>query len=262
MELIVYIFIFLFGLAVGSFLNCLIYRLEIGEKPTGSSFCPSCKHDLSAKDLFPVFSYIFLKGKCRYCGEKISIQYPLVEVFTGVIFLAALLFLSVPYSYLEAARVVLTLIIFSLLVVVFVYDLKHFIIPNKVIYPAIGAAFLLALMEGITLESFFTFLNYIIVGVAFFAFFLAIYLLTKGKGIGFGDVRYSLFLGLFLGFPEGLVALFFSFVIGAIIGVILMASGSKGRKDAIPFGPFLVIGTFIGFFLGELLLNLYFSILL
>ena len=262
MELIAYIFIFLFGMAVGSFLNCLIYRLEIGEKPTGSSFCPSCKHDLSVKDLIPVFSYIFLKGECRYCGEKISIQYPLVEIFTGVVFLATLLFFGIPYSYIEVVRVVLTLIAFSLLVVVFVYDLKHFIIPNKIIYPAIGTAFLLALIEGVTSESLFVFLNYIAVGAVFFAFFLAIYLLTKGKGIGFGDVRYSLFLGFFLGFPEGLVALFFSFVIGAIIGVILMASGSKGRKDAIPFGPFLVIGTFAGFFLGELLLNLYFSILL
>lgn len=261
-DWVLYLFIFLFGLAVGSFLNCLIYRLEINQKPTGSSFCPSCKHNLSTIDLIPIFSYLFLKGKCRYCGEKISIQYPLVEALTGVIFLFTTLFLGLPATFLGVLEIVLLLIVFSLLIVVFVYDLKHFIIPNKIIYPAILTAFFLAALNSFLVQDLFLILSSVVAGGVFFLFFLSIYLLTKGKGIGFGDVRYSFFLGLFLGFPRGLVGLFFSFIIGAIIGIALIIFGSKGRKDMIPFGPFLVVGTFIGFFLGEVIIDFYFSFLL
>lgn len=253
--------LFTLGLMVGSFLNCLIYRLEIDSKPTGRSFCPSCKHKLSWKDLIPLFSYLLLKGKCRYCGKKISIQYPVVEVATGALFLLAGLAVS-PGLVLEYIELILVLIVFSLLIVVFVYDLKHFIIPNKIIYPAILGAFLLAGLKGWVASNHFLTLTHLTAGAAVFFIFLAIYLITKGKGIGFGDVRYAFFMGLFLGFPKVVVGLFLSFVIGAIIGVVLIIIGSKERKDMIPFGPFLVLGTTIAYLWGSQLIDFYLDLIL
>ena len=258
---IIYPILFTFGLAVGSFLNCLIYRLEIDSKPTGRSFCPSCKHKLSWKDLIPFFSYLLLRGECRYCGKGISIQYPLVEIATGALFVLVGIAVN-PILVLEYIKLLLALIIFSLLVVVFVYDFKHFIIPNKIIYPAIFGTFLLAAVEGFLASNYFLTLTYIATGAVTFLIFLAIYLITKGKGIGFGDVRYAFFMGLFLGFPEVLVGLFLSFVIGAIIGVVLIVAGSKGRKDMIPFGPFLVLGTTIAYLWGSQLIEIYLDLIL
>lgn len=261
-DKIAYTFAFLFGLATGSFLNCLIYRLEIGEKPTGNSFCPRCKNKLSAIDLIPILSYIFLKGKCRYCDEKISIQYPLVELLTGAIFLSTLFYVGLPATLFEVASLIFILICFSLLVVVFVYDLKHYIILNKIIYPAILAALGYIILEVLMSQNIIILVNHLVTGILFFLFFFSIYLITSGEGIGFGDVRYSFFLGLFLGFPAGLIGLFFSFIIGAIIGILLIIFGDKGRKDVIPFGPFLVAGTFVAFFFSELIIEIYFYILL
>ncbi|MFA4998895.1 MAG: prepilin peptidase, partial [Candidatus Paceibacterota bacterium] len=133
-----HIFVFLFGLIIGSFLNCVIYRLEEGKSfLKGRSFCPDCGHVLGFIDLVPVFSFIFLKGKCRYCGKRISWQYPLVELATGVIFLLVSIVFGVrSFGYIYY------LLISSLLIIVFVYDLKHYIIPDGVIYTAIIASFL------------------------------------------------------------------------------------------------------------------------
>ena len=253
--------LFILGLAVGSFLNCLIYRLEIDSKPTGRSFCPSCKHKLSWKDLIPLFSYLSLKGRCRYCGKKISFQYPLVELATGVLFFLVGMSIG-SLSGLNYLNLALSLIVFSLLVVIFVYDLKHFIIPNKVIYPAIFVTLALLVSRSFLTSDYSLILNNIITGAIVFLSFLAIYLLSRGKGIGFGDVRYAFFMGLFLGFPEVLVGLFLSFVIGAIIGVTFIILGRKGRKDMIPFGPFLVFGTVTAHLYGSELINLYLDLIL
>jgi len=260
MNLAFYSFIFILGTLFGSFLNCVIHRLKTGETLGGNSYCPSCKHKLSFFDLIPVFSFLFLKGKCRYCRQKISIQYPLVEIITGIVFLIT--FLNYPLFFTPTAIISLGLLlsIFLLLIVVFVYDLKHYIIPNKIIYPALFLAFAHHLFRVETLISW-EFLNVLASGLATFLFFFSIYILTKGKGIGFGDVRYAGFMGLFLGFPDILAGLFFSFLIGAIIGIGLIISGIKGRKDMVPFGPFLVTGTFVAFFLGETIIKFYLSLL-
>jgi len=147
MSLIFYLIIFIFGTCIGSFLNCLIYRLHSKQSfLRGRSFCPHCKHKLSFFDLIPILSFVFLKGKCCYCGKKISGQYPLVEIATGGLFLLILnlqfgeLQFSI-FNLLTSIRFSYLLIISSLLVVVFVYDLKYYIIPDKVIYPAIGITF-------------------------------------------------------------------------------------------------------------------------
>ena len=127
------VIVFIFGLIVGSFLNCVVYRLEQDSSFLGGrSFCPLCKHKLSWRDLIPVFSFLILKGKCRYCQQKISWQYPLVELVTGFLF-----FLVFHYTRYDIPYIVYGLIITAFLIIIFVYDLKHYLIPDKVIYPAI-----------------------------------------------------------------------------------------------------------------------------
>jgi len=247
------IFIFLFGLIVGSFLNWSFLK--------GRSFCPYCKQVLSWQDLIPVFSFLFLKGKCRYCGKKISLQYPLIEIATGLVFVLMLNYeLRIMnyeiFSFEFIAYFLFLILNSSFLILIFVYDLKHFIIPDKVIYPAIVIVFLYNLI----LNSQFIIHNSIFAAIGASAFFLFIVLVSRGKWMGVGDIKLAFLMGLLLGFPYILVALFFSFLIGAIIGIGLILAKRKTMKSEVPFGPFLVIGTFTALFLGEVIINWYWSL--
>jgi len=246
-------FIFLFGLCIGSFLNCFIYRLEEKKKITGRSFCPHCKHKLSWQDLFPVFSFLFLKGKCRYCHKKISIQYPLIEIITAILFLV--IFIATPqYTIYNILNTFFLFYISSALIVIFVYDLKHYLIPDKILFPAIIVALIYNLIPPYNIQKIlYVFLAAIIAS----AFFLVIFLISKGKWMGFGDVKLAFLMGLLLGMPNVLAALFLAFFFGAIIGLILMAFEKKSLKSEIPFAPFLIIGTFIAMFYGNQIIQWY-----
>jgi prepilin signal peptidase PulO-like enzyme (type II secretory pathway) len=243
--------IFIFGLSSGSFLNCLIYRLSVNEKPKGRSYCPKCKHQLSYKDLIPVFSYIFLLGKCRYCKRKISLEYPLVELLTGFFFLFIFLFTGV------SIELIYLLVVLFFLILIFVYDLKYYIIPDFATFSLIGVSFLY-LLYNYFLTKDISFLYYgLLSAFSVFLFFFFLFYFTKGKGMGFGDVKFVIFMGLFLGFPNIVVGLFISFFLGAIIGIGLIILGKKGMKSQIPFGPFLIIGTLIAYFYGEKIVEFY-----
>lgn len=246
-----YLIIFLFGLTVGSFLNCVIYRLEKKESfLRGRSYCPNCKHQLSWQDLIPLLSFLELRGKCRYCKQRISWLYPLIELATGI------LFVSVFHIALPNLLFSIFYFLFSsFLIIIFVYDLKYYIIPDKVIYPAVLVAFLYNL-----LYSRFYILDSIYSAFGASLFFLSIFLISRGKWLGFGDVKLALFMGLFLGFPNILVALFLAFFIGAIIGLGLIIAGKKNLKSEVPFGPFLVTGTLIALFFGSRIINFYFNL--
>lgn len=238
------IIIFLFGLAVGSFLNCLIYRLETGQSFLfGRSFCPHCKHQLGFRDLIPVLSFLLLRGRCRYCQKKISWQYPLVELAAGVLFVLVFNLLRSDLGFYFIA--------ISFLVVIFVYDLKHFIIPDEVIYPAIGITLAYDLLRSNLSGRY----DLLISALGAAAFFLAIVLISRGKWMGLGDFKLAILMGLILGFPGILVALFFAFFLGAIIGVGLILAKKKTLKSEVPFGPFLVAGTFLALFFGEKLIK-------
>ncbi|MBZ9578068.1 prepilin peptidase [Patescibacteria group bacterium] len=255
MGIFFYPIIFIFGLAVGSFLNCVIYRLAF---PRGRSFCPYCKHILSWQDLIPVLSFFILRGKCRYCLKKISWQYPLVELATGILFILILNYeLGIMnYEFFDFRTILnsLFLILTScFLIIIFVYDLKHFIIPDKIIYPAIVITFLYNLI----LNSQFIIHNSIFAALGAALFFLFIVLVSRGRWMGLGDVKLAFFIGLFLGFPDILIALFFAFLIGAIIGVGLILAKRKTLKSEVPFGPFLVTGTFIALFWGPTIIDWY-----
>lgn len=264
-SFILYLFIFFLGLAAGSFINCVIYRLEIGQSfLRGRSYCPDCKHQLNWPDLIPVMSFFILRGKCRHCSRNISWQYPLVEISTGLIFISILNF-QFPsfneFSIFNFLNLIYYWIIFSFLIIIFIYDLKRYIIPDKVVYPAIGTAFLYQLLK----TWGFGFLNLVGIwdlwlGVLPSFLFLAIILVSRGKWMGLGDFKLAILMGLFLGFPKILVALFLAFFIGAIIGMGLIALGKKEMRSEVPFGPFLVSGAFLSLFFGDQLVSWYLNL--
>ncbi len=259
MQNLILITIFLDGLFIGSFLNCLIERLSKNETfLIGRSYCPHCKQRLNWLDLIPVLSFLFLRGKCRYCQKPISLQYPLVELTTGLLFVS--IFNEFSIFNFQFLNIFYYLLIACFLIIIFVYDLKHYIIPDKIIYPAIVIALIFNFQFSI-FNEFSIFKNSILSAFGAAAFFLAIILISKGKWMGLGDFKLAIFMGLLLGFPSILVALFLAFFIGAIIGLGLIVLGKKGLKSEIPFGPFLVTGTLIAIFWGQRIIDWYLQFL-
>lgn len=261
-SLISNLFFFFFGISVGSFLNVVIDRLETNESIlTGRSHCDSCKHVLRWYDLIPIVSFIFLRGKCRYCGKSLRLQYPLVEFVTGTLFVLVWtnlangceLFANTHELVLHLPPTTYHLLVVSAMIVVFVYDLKHKIIPDKVILPTVLVSSLY------TLYSPFTpfFLNQWFSAIGAGLFFLCLILATKGRGMGMGDVKLVFLMGLVLGWPKILIALYLSFISGALIGLLLIAIGKKRFGQEIPFGPFLSASTIATLLYGNFLLHLF-----
>jgi len=269
--MLLYISIFLFGLTIGSFLNAVIYRLHSGESIVNArSHCPKCNHVLAWYELMPVISFLFQGGKCRACKKSISFQYPIVEITTAFLFLLILNFSALGGQFLNLAYLA---IIGSALIVIFVFDLKHYIIPDKIIYPLVGLVFSYRIFEflefnnwilienwKLKMENLDIFLNPLYSAALAASFFAAIFFVSKGRAMGFGDVKLALFMGLFLGWPNILLALFIAFILGGIIGILLIAASKKSLKSQVPFGPFLIAGTFISFFWGTGLINWYLNL--
>ncbi len=248
-----YFFVFIAGAFIGSFLNVLVDRLPKGQSVFGGrSHCDKCKKDLAWYDLIPVFSFIFLKGKCRYCHTPLSWYYPIVEFTTGIMFLSIFLvfgerFRIYDLGFMSLLSLIYYFFIISSLIVIFFTDLKYGIIPDAIVFPSILVSFLYLFFNHYSLI-----LNHLLAGVGAFLFFLFLFLITKGKGMGFGDVKLSFFLGLILGFPNTAVALYIAFLTGAMSGCILIVwKRKKLLGTRIPFGPFLVLGTIVALFLGE-----------
>jgi len=276
MIMFIYVIVFVFGLCMGSFLNCLVYRLEKAEglvkggakKKTGflsgRSYCPKCKHKLGVLDLLPVVSFVMLRRKCKYCKEKISFQYPLVEILVGVLFVFILSRLTDGFLMISIGLIpglLYFVIVFSLLAVIFLYDLKHYIIPDIIIYPTIAIVLLLRIVGFIIFGFNSPIVSVLISAIVASMFFFLIWLVSRGRWMGFGDVKLAFFMGLFLGWPNILVALFLAFLIGAFVGIISMSLGKKKLKSEVPFGPFLIMGTFIALFWGAQLVSWYLNFL-
>lgn len=245
------VFIFLFGLVIGSFLNAVIWRID-SERPVwrGRSVCPACLHELSWQDLIPVVSFLLLSGRCRYCAEPISWQYPLVELATGILFVSIFRYWNFVFVS-DFLSLFYLLFITSSLIVIFVYDLKHSIIPDEIVYPAIIVA----------LAAVLTSPNALITGILAAGFFFAIHALSRGAWMGFGDVKLVLLMGLMLGFPHIVVALFFAFVAGAALSSALVLARKKQWKSEVPFGPFLIAGTFAALFFGDSIAKWYLGLI-
>ena len=237
-----YILIFILGLSIGSFLNVIICRLETKETIISNrSYCPQCRVILKWYDLIPVLSFLLQKCRCRYCKKKISWQYPVVEIATACLFL---LIFNLQFSIFN---LIYYFIIISFLIIIFTYDLKHYLIPNRIIYPAIIIAGIFNFQFLIS-NQFSIFKFSILSALGASSFFLALVLVSKGKWMGLGDVKLAFLMGLILGWPNILLALFLSFLSGSVIGIGLIIFGKKDFKSQIPFGPFLAGSTILVMF--------------
>lgn len=254
MEFLILAFVFIFGTIIGSFLNVVIYRYNSGTSPLkGRSQCFSCGKTLVWYELFPLFSFLAQKGKCRGCKVKLSLQYPTVELISGLIFIAVfLLNKSLPET-------VILLGIFSTLLVIAVYDLRHQIIPDGLV--AVFA--MLGLIKFFLTVSFFQAFHFphawtLIAGPMLFFPFWALWAVSQGRWLGLGDGKLALGIGWFLGATLGGSAIMLAFWIGAawalaIMGVQKMLKTSTAKlsmQSEIPFGPFLIIAVFIVYFTG------------
>lgn len=268
-----YIF-FIFGLFLGSLLNNIALRIEKNEDFIWSrSKCPFCQKKLKWYELIPILSFVFQKGKCRYCQNKISLRYPLVEIFTAFwVFLLAFS-LRTSFNYFSLLEFSFYLIFFSILFVLALYDFKTFLVDDRLIVGGIVLGFLFHLVKKIFLipnRDFSYLLNYFFyfgkLEFLFSPFFLSlilffIFLITKGKGIGFGDVKIAFLLGLFFKPGDGILVIILSSLLGSIYGIYLFLKNKK-IKIAIPFVPFLFLGSLLTVVLGKYLTTLYFNFML
>lgn len=248
-----YIFLFIFGSAIGSFLNVVIDRVANDQSVMGRSHCDYCKHKLGVIDLIPILSFFFIGRKCRYCKKKLSWYYPVVEFVTGALFV--IIWIYLPQSLLgEGLRKLPTTIflikfiylgIISALIIIFFSDVKYRIIPDQVqIFLFAASLFLLPLYGSVQK----IFIDRVVAAILVMAPIYFLYWVTKSKGMGFGDVKFAFTIGLMFGIKAGLLVLYFAFISGAVVGVILMLLQKKGLKSKIAFGPFMVMGILVMLF--------------
>jgi leader peptidase (prepilin peptidase) / N-methyltransferase len=244
----------LFGLILGSFASVVAHRVPRRESLGGRSRCPSCGHDISWTENIPLFGYLLLRGRCRHCGARIPARYPLIELATGGLFAAAVAKYGVSLEAVAFGGM------FWVLVVLTAIDLEHKLLPNRIVFPAF--------IGGWTLLGAISLLNGELsrlwdgaVGALIFSGLLFVLAFIYPAGMGFGDVKLALVLGTFLGYEGGiglvLAGMFFSFAVGGIAGITLIAVTKAGRKTAVPFGPALAMGTIAAVLVGQRVLDAY-----
>lgn len=245
------IIFFLFGLIIGSFLNVVVYRLNAVESLLGRSHCPHCKKKIKWFDNIPLLSFIVLSAKCRDCGEKISWQYPAVEFLTGAIFAFIGNYFFNPIDSASWVIAAYYLAVFSLLMVIFVYDLKYMEIPMLFLWAGVALSFIFFIYldwHNFSLASSILDLGIIsgiIGGVVAFLFFFSLAAYSKETWMGYGDAYLGLLAGLIVGWPNIIPTLMISFTMGAVISVGLIIFRKKTMKSQVPFAPFLITGTFL-----------------
>lgn len=249
--IIVYaLFFFIFGLVFGSFFNVVGLRVPKGESIVRPpSHCTNCQRQLTARDLVPVLSFLFLKGKCRNCDAKIHWIYPMMEFLTGLLFALAYLELGLK------PELIIALLFISLLIIITVSDITYMLIPNKILM-FFGA---LLVVGRIFIQSD-PWWDSIVGAFGGFLILLLVAILSKG-GIGGGDIKLFFIIGLVLGIFSTLLALFLAAVIGLVTGVVLLIYRKQGRKTPIPFGPSIAVASIIAYFYGEQILEWYMNLL-
>lgn len=246
LEMAYTIFIFLFGLVFGSFYNVVGLRVPQKESIVHPpSHCPKCQRRLTVLDLVPVLSYVFLGGKCRSCGNKISWFYPFIELMTGVLF---------AFAYWQLGwgiELIVAFFFISLLVIIVVSDLAYMLIPDKVLI-----FFLPLLAIGRVLSPLTPWWDSLVGAVVGFGILYIIAVLSNG-GMGGGDIKLFFLIGLVLGTIDTLLTLFLAAVIGMIVGITMLSKNKQGRKTPIPFGPSIALAAVIVYFYGDVLINWY-----
>lgn len=258
MESVFYIFVLVLGLSIGSFVNAWVWRTRENLSITKArSICPNCRVQIAWYDNVPVFSFIFLHGHCRQCDKKISYQYPIVEVWCGFIFVITALFHSNSLTFgVLSLEIIRDWIILTFLTFVFLYDFRYREILNfSTMLPAI-ILFFFSLIFG--WQSWGSMLS----GVAFGAgFFLFLYIISKGRWIGGGDVKLGFFMGIILGWPNILLAFFLAYLTGAVFSLLLIAARKKTIKSETAFGTYLVFGTIVAMFWSERIVSWYLGLI-
>ncbi len=251
-----YIIIFILGAIIGSFLNVCIYRIPREESIVfPSSHCTYCNTPLKWYDLIPVLSYLFLRGKCRYCRGDISPQYPIIELLNGIIYSILFYYLGLSLDFLYFS------IIISILLVISIIDFYHQIIPDILLVLVIIITVLYRVtvyyIYGIPIYLLDSLIGFLAAGLLF-----TIIALVSNGGMGGGDIKLIAILGFILGLKKTILNILLSFIIGAAVSLFLLTSGKKGRKDAIPFGPFINIGFLISALWGESIIILYIKLIM
>lgn len=241
------LFVFVFGLVVGSFTNVVVYRLPRHESIAfPPSHCPECGARLRPLDLIPIASYLALRGSCRYCGKPIPPRYPLIELAVGLLFLLVYLARGAGWGLIPGFGLA------ALMVAVAAIDLGHQIIPNALTFIGVIAGLAFALVGW----SDIGFVQAVVGAITCGGFLLMVGLAGRG-GMGGGDVKLGAVMGAFLGWRAGLFGILLGFVAGAVVGLGLMIAGRKGRRDPIPFGPFLALGALISHIWGKQAIEAY-----
>jgi len=245
------VLISILGLIVGSFSNVCIYRIPKNESIVyPASHCPKCRSIISPKDNIPLLSYILLKGRCRNCKSKISIQYPVVELLTG------LTYLIIYVIYGLSIQTLIYIILSSALIIIAFIDLNEQIIPDVISLPGIVIGFILSFF--VPYISFINSASGVVVGGGIILVIgLAGSVIFKKEAMGGGDVKLAAMIGAFLGWRYIIVSLFLGFFLGALTGIILIMAKIKKREDAIPFGPFIALGSIITLLWGEKIISWY-----
>jgi leader peptidase (prepilin peptidase)/N-methyltransferase len=270
-----YLLLFFFGLAAGSFINVVALRYRPDQKLeiSGRSKCPICRKQLVWYELIPVFSFFLQKGKCRHCGHKLSLQYPLVEILSGLIFV------FVPISQISLIGLIIWILIFLLFLLLSIIDFRQFVIPNQInLSLAVLGLFLtifnfqFSIFNQLPNFSFLghyamifglyenIWLNRLAAALLGMFFFGAIIVLSRGRAMGWGDFKLAGALGLIFGWPDIVMVLILSFITGALFSILLLIQKKKKIKEAVPFGPFLAIGASLTFFFGYQIIDWYFKL--
>ncbi len=272
----IYIILFAFGISIGSFINVLEMRMfKRDDFIKTPSHCPKCKHKLNLLDLIPIFSFFFLKGHCRYCGTKVSWQYPIVEFISGILFLLSGVYITIYMHITNISTLFYTIILsifLGLNLVIFLffalYDVKHQIVPNQVILPLIIYALIFNSVVSVTMHfypnaifldlwSSYSLLWNIVSGVSGGAFIALIIFLTKGKGMGGGDLKLVVYMGLILGLKGLIVAFYIAVISGSIIGILWGIKKKRLKGLKLPFALFLSFGAIISFFYADKVTDIY-----
>lgn len=245
------VLIFILGLIVGSFSNVCIYRIPRNESIIyPASHCPKCRSKIKPVDNIPLLSFILLKGRCRNCKSKISIQYPIVELLTGLIYL--IIYLAYGLSFQASIYIILS----SALIIIAFIDLNEQIVPDVISLPGIVIGFIISFF--VPYVSFINSALGVVVGGGIILIIgLGGSVIFKKEAMGGGDVKLAAMIGAFLGWRYIIISLFLGFFLGALAGIILILSKIKSRDDVVPFGPFIVLGSFITLLWGEQIISWY-----
>jgi leader peptidase (prepilin peptidase) / N-methyltransferase len=281
MTILILTLIFALGLIIGSFLNALEYRIGTKLSITkGRSICPKCKKQIAWYDNIPVVSYLFLLGNCRQCKKQISLQYPLIEIITGISFVAVFWKITTSSSLLEMTSdisvlaesktiigIICLLLAASCLILIALHDAKTSYIVSPAVYVGVVAMLIYRLTSytgEVSLSSIWSFYNPILIATAIpVLLFAGLHFFSRGKWMGAGDIELAVLIGLFAGWPGILPAYYFAFIVGSIWGLIQIYLTKKAKmKSEMPFGPFLAAGALFGFTFGQQIIDIYARIFL